>query len=127
MRKRVFLALLSAVSMLSVSAAERLTSPKGDIVVVVDVQDGKPTYEVQLGGVTFLQPSPLGLLTNIDDLSSGLVLKSVDSKKQHDEYWLKTTKQSHISYDATEAVCHFEKGGRQALDIQFHITDRDVA
>ena len=127
MKKRVFLALLSAVSMLSVSAAERLTSPDGNIVVVVDVQDGKPTYEVQLGGVTFLQPSPLGLLTNIDDLTSGLTLKNVDSKKQHDEYWLKTTKQSHISYDATEAVCHFEKGGRQALDIQFHITDRDVA
>ena len=127
MRKRVFLALLSAVSMLSVSAAERLTSPDGNIVVVVDVQDGKPTYEVQLGGVTFLQPSPLGLLTNIDDLTSGLTLKGVDSKKQHDEYWLKTTKRSHISYDATEAVCHFEKGGRQALDIQFHITDRDVA
>ena len=127
MRKRVFLALLSAVSMLSVSAAERLTSPNGNIVVVVDVQDGKPTYEVQLGGVTFLQPSPLGLLTNIDDLTSGLTLKGVDSKKQHDEYWLKTTKRSHISYDATEAVCHFEKGGRQALDIQFHITDRDVA
>ena len=127
MKKRVFLALLSAVSMLSVSAAERLTSPDGNIVVVVDVQDGKPTYEVQLGGVTFLQPSPLGLLTNIDDLTCGLTLKNVDSKKQHDEYWLKTTKQSHISYDATEAVCHFEKGGRQALDIQFHITDRDVA
>jgi len=127
MKKRVFLALLSAVSMLSVSAAERLTSPGGNIVVVVDVQDGKPTYEVQLGGVTFLQPSPLGLLTNIDDLTSGMILKGVDSKKQHDEYWLKTTKQSHISYDATEAVCHFEKGGRQALDIQFHITDRDVA
>ena len=127
MRKRVFLALLSAVSMLSVSAAERLTSPDGNIVVVVDVQDGKPTYEVQLGGVTFLQPSPLGLLTNIDDLTSGLTLKGVDSKKQHDEYWLKTTKRSHISYDATEAVCHFEKGGRQAIDIQFHITDRDVA
>ena len=127
MKKRVFLALLSAVSMLSVSAAERLTSPGGNIVVVVDVQDGKPTYEVQLGGVTFLQPSPLGLLTNIDDLTSGMTLKGVDSKKQHDEYWLKTTKQSHISYDATEAVCHFEKGGRQALDIQFHITDRDVA
>ena len=65
MRKRVFLALLSAVSMLSVSAAERLTSPDGNIVVVVDVQDGKPTYEVQLGGVTFLQPSPLTTATSV--------------------------------------------------------------
>ena len=111
----------------TVGAAERLTSPKGDIVVVVDVQNGKPTYEVLLGGVQFLKPSPLGLETNIGDLTSGLTLAGCDSKVQHDEYSLKTTKQSHISYDATEAVCRFEKDGKQVLDIQFHITERDVA
>jgi hypothetical protein len=108
-------------------AAERLTSPKGDIVVVVDVQNGKPIYEVSLGGVQFLKPSPLGLLTNLGDFTEGLTLAGCDSKTQHDEYWLKTTKQSHISYDATEAVCRFEKDGKRVLDIQFHITERDVA
>ena len=111
----------------TVGAAERLTSPKGDIVVLVDVQDGKPTYEVSLGGVQFLKPSPLGLLTNISDFTQGLTLAGSESKIQHDEYSLKTTKQSHISYDATEAVCRFEKDGKRVLDIQFHITDRDVA
>ena len=111
----------------TVGAAERLTSPKGDIVVLVDVQDGKPTYEVSLGGVQFLKPSPLGLVTNIGDFTDGLTLAGCDSKTQHDEYWLKTTKKSHISYDATEAVCRFEKDGKQVMDIQFHITDRDVA
>ena len=111
----------------TVGAAERLTSPKGDIVVVVDVQNGKPTYEVSLGGVQFLKPSPLGLLTNLGDFTEGLTLAGCDSKTQHDEYWLKTTKQSHISYDATEAVCRFEKDGKRVLDIQFHITNRDVA
>ena len=111
----------------TVGAAERLTSPKGDIVVLVDVQDGKPTYEVSLGGVQFLKPSPLGLLTNIGDFTQGLTLAGSESKIQHDEYSLKTTKQSHISYDATEAVCRFEKDGKQVMDIQFHITDRDVA
>ena len=95
--------------------------------VVVDVQNGKPTYEVSLGGVQFLKPSPLGLLTNLGDFTEGLTLAGCDSKTQHDEYWLKTTKQSHISYDATEAVCRFEKDGKRVLDIQFHITDRDVA
>jgi hypothetical protein len=94
---------------------------------VVDVQNGKPTYEVSLGGVQFLKPSPLGLLTNLGDFTEGLTLAGCDSKTQHDEYWLKTTKQSHISYDATEAVCRFEKDGKRVLDIQFHITDRDVA
>ena len=128
MKKRFLLALLATVGMLQTAgAAERLTSPKGDIVVVVDVQNGKPTYEVSLGGVQFLKPSPLGLLTNLGDFTEGLTLVGCDSKTQHDEYWLKTTKQSHISYDATEAVCRFEKDGKRVLDIQFHITDRDVA
>ena len=93
MKKRFLLALLATVGMLQTAgAAERLTSPKGDIVV-----------------------------------TEGLTLAGCDSKTQHDEYWLKTTKQSHISYDATEAVCRFEKDGKRVLDIQFHITDRDVA
>ena len=128
MKKRFLLALLATVGMLQTAgAAERLTSPKGDIVVVVDVQNGKPTYEVSLGGVQFLKPSPLGLLTNLGDFTEGLTLAGCDSKTQHDEYWLKTTKQSHISYDAKEAVCRFEKDGKRVLDIQFHITDRDVA
>ena len=128
MKKRVLLALLAVAGMLqTVGAAERLTSPKGDIVVVVDVQNGKPTYEVSLGGVQFLKPSPLGLLTNIGDFTQGLTLAGCESKIQHDEYSLKTTKQSYISYDATEAVCRFEKDGKQVMDIQFHITDRDVA
>jgi hypothetical protein len=128
MKKQFLLALLATVGMLQTAgAAERLTSPKGDIVVVVDVQNGKPTYEVSLGGVQFLKPSPLGLVTNIGDFTDGLTLAGCDSKIQHDEYSLKTTKQSHISYDATEAVCRFEKDGKRVLDIQFHITDRDVA
>ena len=128
MKKRVLLALLAVAGMLqTVGAAERLTSPKGDIVVLVDVQEGKPTYEVSLGGVQFLKPSPLGLLTNIGDFTQGLTLAGSESKIQHDEYSLKTTKQSYISYDATEAVCRFEKDGKQVMDIQFHITDRDVA
>ena len=128
MKKRFLLALLITVGMLqAASAAERLTSPKGDIVVVVDAQNGKPTYEVSLGGVQFLKPSPLGLVTTLGDFTEGLTLAGCDSQIKHDEYWLKTTKNSHVSYDATEAVCHFTKDGKQVLDILFHITERDVA
>ena len=128
MKKRFLLALLITVGMLqAASAAERLTSPKGDIVVVVDAQNGKPTYEVSLGGVQFLKPSPLGLVTTLGDFTEGLTLAGCDSQIKHDEYWLKTTKKSHVSYDATEAVCHFTKDGKQVLDILFHITERDVA
>ena len=45
----------------------------------------------------------------------------------NDTYTLKTTKQSQISYEATEAVCQFEQNGRQVLDVIFRVSNRDVA
>ena len=69
----------------------------------------------------------MGLVTTLGDFTEGLTLAGCDSQIKHDEYWLKTTKNSHVSYDATEAVCHFTKDGKQVLDILFHITERDVA
>ena len=64
---------------------------------------------------------------NFDDLTQGLTLKSCDVSKFEDEYCLKTTKQSHVKVVATEGICRFEKDGREALDVIFRVTSRDVA
>ena len=109
------------------SASRQIASPDGKMTVEVDDRDGHPTYQVSLEGVTVIERSPLGVKADFDDLTQGLTLKDCDVKTVSDEYWLQTWKQSHVKYDATEAVCHFEKDGRQALDIVFHVTGRDVA
>ena len=106
---------------------QQITSPDGLISVIVADNDGKPTYQVTLNGNTIIERSPLGVKANFDDLTQGLTLKSCDSKTINDEYLLNTWKQSHVKYEATEAVCQFEKDGRQALDVIFHVTGRDVA
>ena len=106
---------------------QEIASPDGKMIVTVTVSDGCPKYEVKLNGEVFIQPSPLGLKMNFDDLTQGLTLKSCDVSKFEDEYCLKTTKQSHVKVVATEGVCRFEKDGREALDVTFRVTSRDVA
>ena len=114
-------------SIVAAFAQETISSPDGRTTVTVTAEDGCPKYEVKLDGEVYIQSSPLGLKMNFDDLTQGLTLKSCDVSKYEDEYCLKTTKQSHVKVLATEGVCRFEKDGREALDVIFRVTSRDVA
>jgi hypothetical protein len=104
-----------------------IASPDGKVVVTVSDDGGSAKYQVNLGDKIFIRESPLGLKLNFDDLTKGLTMKSCDMGKFEDDYFLKTTKQSHITVNATEAVCHFEKDGRRAMDVIFRVTNRDIA
>ena len=123
-----FFQVTGAVAVVQQQTQQEIVSPDGRMIVTVTVaESGCPKYEVKLDGQVFIQPSPLGLKMNFDDLTQGLTLKGCDVSKFEDEYSLKTTKQSHVNVVATEGVCHFEKDGRQAMDVIFRVTGRDVA
>ena len=122
-----YCSLMAAYAQTQQPPQQEIASPDGKMIVTVTVSDGCPKYEVKLDGEVFIQPSPLGLKMNFDDLTQGLTLKSCDVSKYEDEYCLKTTKQSHVKVVATEGVCRFEKDGREALDVIFRVTSRDVA
>ena len=130
MKQRILTTVILAMTLFStqsVSAAEHVTSPDGNIVVTIDVVDGKPTYKVALNNVAFLKPSPLGVVMNVIDLTQELEMTACDVSKFEDEYSLKTWKQSQIKVEATKAVCRFEKKDRHVMDIIFMVTNRDVA
>ena len=128
MMKRMMTAAALALCLLTAQATEKtFQSPDGKMAVTVSDQGGKATYQVTLDGTTFITPSPLGVVMNFADLSQGLTLKDCQTTTVKDEYSLKTIKQSHVSYEATEAVCQFEKDGKPALDVIFRVTGRDVA
>ena len=117
-----------ALCLLTAQATEKtFQSPDGKMAVTVSDQGGKATYQVTLDGTVFITPSPLGVVMNFADLSQGLTLKDCQTTTVKDEYSLKTIKQSHVNYEATEAVCQFEKDGKPALDVIFRVTGRDVA
>ena len=125
--KIFYFLLLMGFSCPTTKAAEKIVSPNGKTTVVVDVNDGHLSYQVSHNDVVFIEPSSLGLKTNVDDLTQGLTLKSCATTTVNDAYDLKTIKQRHVDYVATEAICQVEKEGRHVMDVIFRVSDRDVA
>ena len=108
--------------------AQSVTSPDGDIKVTLELTNqGKPQYSVNYEGQEMLKPSALGLTTNIGDYTQGLTLKGVITNPVSDTYSLRNIKQSHVAYQANEAVATYEKDGRTVMDIIFRVSNRDVA
>ena len=56
------------------ASEERVAGPDGRLVVAVSDEGGMPTYSVWYDGVPFLLRSPLGLKTDIGDLTQGVRL-----------------------------------------------------
>lgn len=114
----------------SVAGAEnkQITSPDGKLVVTVSDTDGRPSYSVSYDNVLFLQPSPLGMVANIGDFSSGMSLeKNVSTNKIDETYELASIKKSKVHYVANEAVFSFTQQGKTIYDVIFRISNNDVA
>ncbi|MDE5406880.1 glycoside hydrolase family 97 protein [Bacteroides xylanisolvens] len=114
----------------SVASAEnkQITSPDGKLVVTVADMDGRPSYSVSYDNVLFLKPSPLGMIANIGDFSSGMSLeKNVSTNKIDETYELASIKKSKVHYVANEAVFSFTQQGKTIYDVIFRISNNDVA
>ena len=114
----------------SVASAEnkQITSPDGKLVVTVADMDGRPSYSVSYDNILFLKPSPLGMIANIGDFSSGMSLeKNVSTNKIDETYELASIKKSKVHYVANEAVFSFTQQGKTIYDVIFRISNNDVA
>lgn len=114
----------------SVASAEdkQIASPDGKLVVTVSDRDGRPSYSVSYDNVLFLEPSPLGIVANIGDFSSGMSLeKNVLINEIDETYELPSIKQSKVHYVANEAVFSFTQQGKTIYDVIFRISNNDVA
>ena len=128
MKKMILAVLVLASTWSSAWATEKIfNSPDGKVAVVVDDTNGAATYRVTLGSVEFIGRSPLGLKTNMGDFTQGLTLSACEVKAVKDSYDLHNIKQSHVDYEANEAVLSFEQQGKKVMDVIFRVSNRDVA
>ena len=127
--KKIILGVLALASVWSSAWAteKSFTSPDGKLTVVVEDLNGIATYRVNLGATEFIGSSPLGVNTNMGNYTTDLTLTGCEVKEVKESYELRNIKQSHVDYEATEAVCSFEQGGKKVMDVIFRVSNRDVA
>ena len=127
--KKLLLGLLGLAATMSAMAESReIVSPSGGLKVCVCDDGGKAAYTVSLNGVTCIETSPLGVVLNFADYSSGLKMAQGEAQKIVDvDYSLRNIKRSHVSHKASEMVIPFTKDGKPVFDLMMHVSDNDVA
>ena len=127
--KKIILSMLVLASVWSSAWAteKSFNSPDGKLTVMVDDLGKTANYRVNLGETEIICRSQLGVKTNMGDFTKGLTMTGCEVKTVKESYDLRNIKQSHVDYEATEAVCSFEQDGKKVMDIIFRVSNRDVA
>ena len=127
--KRITFGILALASVITATAETReIVSPDGGLKVCVSDDGGKASYTVSLKGVTCIEKSPLGLVLNFADYTSGLKMAQGETQKTVDvDYQLRNIKRSHVSHKASEMTIPFTKDGNPVFDLVMHVSDNDVA
>ena len=127
--KRITFGILALASVITATAETReIVSPDGGLKVCVSDDGGKASYTVSLKGVTCIEKSPLGLVLNLADYTSGLKMAQGEEQKTVDvDYQLRNIKRSHVSHKASEMTIPFTKDGKPVFDLVMHVSDNDVA
>ena len=111
------------------AAAQALTvaSPDGRLSVAVTTDNGKALYSVTYDGQQMMQPSRLGLLTDVADLSCGLAVTGSSQRSIDTLYNMRGTKVSSVHYRANELAVTFADGKKHTMTVTFRVSNNDVA
>lgn len=112
------------ISTAALALALTLSSPDGRL--QVNFSSSPATYTVVYDGETMISPSHLGLVADYADYSE---LEFIDSQTQtvSDCYSIDRIKTSKVDHPATRSLLHFRTSAGHYLDMEWHITDNDVA
>ena len=128
MRKQLLFCWLVCMGMGTGAVERKISSPDGRLVVTVSDSEGKATYSVTYDDELFIASSPLGMKTNIGDFTTGLLMgEGFKASDVESEYSLPNIKKSYVRYSAGRAVVPFMKDGRTVFDVEFSVSDNDVA
>lgn len=120
--------LILAAEPLMAASAYEIASPDGLTVVSISDEGGIPSYSVKLDKEVFVRRSPLGLITNIGDYTRNMELTAAKpAERVSDSYSLRNIKKNHVDYQANRGVYTFSKGGEEAMDVIFEVSDNNVA
>ena len=114
---------IAALTVMGAYAQSPVSGPDGRLKVSVS-SDAR--YSVEYDGITVLEPSSLGLNTNIGDYSS-LKFAGESFSKVDQTYSVPTIKTSKVNYKANVGVYTFQNPRGNKVDVEFRVSDNDIA
>lgn len=124
--------ILSLISLALASTASAQTSPDGKLTVKVNCNEGVPTYTVTYAGNECITNSPLGLNTNVGNLTSGLTLSKTEERAIKCDYTLANIKRANNHYEANGSIYTFSNKDRRGkerdvMNIEVFVSNNNVA
>ncbi len=104
-----------------------VTSPDGKLVVTIDDAQGLLTYRVSYMGQTMLNPSALGLKTDMSDFTRGLTFKEMKESNVDKTYTMTRTKASSAHYVAHQVNIVYLNSQGLPLTVTFCVSNNDIA
>ncbi len=129
MKKILFISLMMS-CVLPVKAGHTVVSPDGLLSVTVSDEGGKASYSVSYDGHPVLEPSALGIETDLHHFCQGLKLSDFRTDTVTDDYTLDRIKTSRVHYEARRSIATFSTGeGRSeaSFGVEFQVSDHNVA
>ena len=126
--KRIVLILLLSSILIPVTAENmQINSPDGNLLVNIHLNNGTITYTLRYKKKIVLEDSPLGLITNVSDFSSNLMLVETNEATIQYSYQEPKIKRSRVEYLANEMTCTYETAQKEQFSIIFRVSNNDVA
>src|SRR5690554_4164750 len=126
--KKILLTLLLFSILIPVSSENRrINSPDGNLLVNIHLNNGTITYTLRYKKKIVLEDSPLGLITNVSDFSSNLMLVETNEATIQYSYQEPKIKRSRVEYLANEMTCTYETAQKEQFSIIFRVSNNDVA
>ena len=126
--KRNILTLALCLAAMCLSAQEAsVTSPDGKLKVTISNDRHAACYEVSYDGKTVVEPSVLGLKTNIGDFTDRLTMGSTHEKIVENDYEMDRVKASRIHYRANRLDVDFTNAEGLCMTVVFQVSNDNVA
>ena len=125
--RKVLLTILMTSSVLCWAGDVTVSSPNGQLQVTVSETDGHVTYAATLNGQQVLNPSALGLKTNVGEFTEQLLILNSQLSAVSSAYTMRGTKASKADYKANQLTVDLKNKHGQPISIIFQVSDNDIA
>ncbi len=127
LKRYILLCVVSLTSTVALAQQTSVSSPDGALTVKLNLKNGNLFYEVELGGKTMLEASPLGLQSSTINLIDSLRPIAEKRSEISSNYNELKIKRSQVTYQANELLYRLENPSKQQIEVTFRVSNNNIA